>query len=80
MSKMTVADLRDSIIIVIHRDGSHHVKLPDNDELEFDKKAYNAMMNTLTVLDEPSFVLKTSLWVERKMQALSHMIFGRDGA
>ena len=77
MSKLTTSDLRDSIIIVIERDGSHHIKLPNNDELEFDQKAYKAMVNTLTVLDEPSFVLKTFLWVERRMQALSQMIFGR---
>ena len=76
MSKLTTADLRDSIIIVIERDGSHHIKLPKNDELEFDPKAYNAMINTLTVLDEPSFVLKTFLWIERKFQALSTMLFG----
>ena len=76
-NKLTTTDLRDSIIIVIERDGSHHIKLPNNDELEFDRKAYNAMINTLTVLDEPSFVLKTFLWIERKFQALSHMIFGK---
>lgn len=70
MSKLTTTDLRDSIIIVIERDGSHHVKLPNNDELEFDQKAYNAMVNTLTVLDEPSFVLKTILWIERKMRLI----------
>ena len=74
---MTVSDLKESIIIVIERDGSHHVKLPNNDELEFDQRAYDAMINTLTVLNEPSFVLKAFLWVERKFQALSAKLFGR---
>ena len=69
-------ELQDSIIIVIERDGTHHIKIPNNDSLEFDRKAYNAMINTLTVLDEPSFVLKTVLWIERKVQALNTLLFG----
>ena len=72
---LTKRDLQESIIIIIERDGSHHVKIPNNDDLEFDPKAYKAMVNTLTVLDEPSFVLKTVLWVERKIQALNTMLF-----
>lgn len=47
------------------------IKIPNNDNLEFEKKAYNAMINTLTVIDEPSFVLKTVLWIERRIQALN---------
>ena len=73
---ITKKELKESIIIIIERDGSHHIKIPNNDNLEFEKKAYNAMINTLTVLDEPSFVLKTFLWIERKFQALSTMLFG----
>jgi hypothetical protein len=72
---LTKRELQESIVIVIERDGSHHVKFPSNDDLEFDPKAYKAMVNTLTVLDEPSFVLKTVLWVERKIQALNTMLF-----
>ena len=73
---LTKRELQESIIIIIERDGSHHVKIPNNDDLEFDRKAYNSMMNTMTVLDEPSFVLKTVLWIERKMQVLNAMLFG----
>ena len=73
---LTRKDLQQSIVIVIQQDGTHHVKLPNNDELEFDPKAYSAMVNTLTVLDEPSFVLKTVLWIERKIQSLNTMLFG----
>jgi hypothetical protein len=73
---LTKRELQESIIIIIERDGSHHVKIPNNDDLEFDRKAYNTMMNTMTVLDEPSFVLKTVLWIERKMQVLNAMLFG----
>ena len=73
---LTKRDLQESIIIVIERDGTHHIKIPNNDSLEFDRKAYSAMVNTLTVLDEPSFVLKTVLWMERKIQALNAMLFG----
>jgi hypothetical protein len=73
---LTKRELQDSIIIVIERDGTHHIKIPNNDSLEFDRKAYNAMMNTMTVLDEPSFVLRAFLWIERRLQSLNVMIFG----
>lgn len=73
---ITKKELKESIIIIIERDGSHHIKIPNNDNLEFEKKAYNAMINTLTVIDEPSFVLKTVLWIERRIQALNAMLFG----
>lgn len=72
---LTRKDLQESILIVIERDGSHHVKLPNNDELEFEPKAYSAMVNTLTVLDEPSFVLRAFLWIERKLQYLNVRLF-----
>ena len=73
---LTKRDLQESIVIVIERDGTHHIKLPNDDNLEFDPKAYNAMVNTLTVLNEPSFVLKVFLWLERRVQALNAMLFG----
>lgn len=73
---LTKRDLQQSIVIVIERDGTHHIKLPNDDNLEFDPKAYNAMVNTLTVLNEPSFVLKVFLWLERRVQALNAMLFG----
>lgn len=73
---LTRKDLQESIVIVIERDGTHHVKLPNNDELEFEPKAYKAMVNTLTVLNEPSFVLKAFLWMERRVQSLNTMLFG----
>jgi len=75
---LTRKDLQESILIVIEKDGSHHIKLPNNDELEFEPKAYKAMVNTLTVLDEPSFVLRAFLWVERKLQYLNVRLFGSD--
>jgi hypothetical protein len=73
---MNKNQLKESIIIVIERDGSHHVRLPDDDELEFSQKAYTSMMNTMIVLDEPSFVLKVFLWLERGMRGLSKAVFG----
>ena len=73
---MNKKQLKESIIIVIERDGSHHVRLPDDDELEFSQKAYTSMMNTMIVLDEPSFVLKVFLWLERGMRGLSRAVFG----
>ncbi len=69
-------ELKESILIVIERDGSHHIRIPNDDNLEFDQKAYNAMANTLTVLDDPSFVLRTFLWIERRLQSLNVMLFG----
>ena len=74
---MNKRDLQTSIIIIIEPDGTHHVKIPNDDSLEFSRKAYVNMMNTLTVLDEPSWVLRTFLWIERGMQSLSSMIFGQ---
>jgi hypothetical protein len=73
---LTRKDLQESILIVIERDGSHHIRIPNDDNLEFDQKAYNAMANTLTVLDDPSFVLRTFLWIERRLQSLNVMLFG----
>ena len=73
---LTRKDLQQSIVIVIECDGTHHIKLPDDDELEFSSKAYNDLMNTMTVINEPSFVLKTFLWIERKFQSLSAKLFG----
>ena len=58
------------ILIVIEKDGSHHLLIPNNDELEFEPKAYKAMVNTLTVLDSPSFVLRAFLWVERLVKSM----------
>lgn len=74
---MNKRDLQTSIIIIIEPDGTHHVKIPNDDSLEFSRKAYVNMMNTLTVIDEPSWVLRTFLWIERGMQSLSSMIFGQ---
>lgn len=74
---MNKQDLQTSIIIIIEPDGTHHVKIPNDDSLEFSRKAYVNMMNTLTVIDEPSWVLRTFLWIERGMQSLSSMIFGQ---
>ena len=73
---MNKRDLQTSIIIIIEPDGTHHVKIPNDDSLEFSRKAYVNMMNTLTVIDEPSWVLRTFLWIERGMQSLSKVIFG----
>ena len=63
--------LKESIVIVIEPDGTHHVKIPDDETLEFSRKAYNDMMNTMTVIDEPSFVLLTALYVERFIRSVS---------
>lgn len=74
---MNKSDLKESIVIIIQPDGTHHVKIPDDDTLEFSHKAYTSMMNTLTVINEPSFVLKTFLMLERVMQSISNFVFGK---
>ena len=74
--KFTIDLLRESIVIVIEPDGTHHVKLPEDDHLEVSAKAYNDLMNTMTVINEPSFVLKFFLMVERVMQNISKAVFG----
>jgi len=61
--------MSQDILIVIEKDGSHHLLIP-NDEIEFDQKAYKAIRNTLTVLDSPSFVLRAVLWVERLVKSM----------
>lgn len=73
---MNKENLKTSIIIIIEPDGTNHVKIPNDDTLEFSHKAYTDMVNTLTVINEPSFVLRTFLWIERQMQSLSKAIFG----
>jgi hypothetical protein len=74
---ITKQDLKNSILIVIQPDGSHHIRIPDDEELEFNRKAYISMMNTLTVLNEPSYFIQVMLWFERKVQGLSQFIFGK---
>ena len=71
-----MSDLKESIVIVIEADGTHHVKLPEDDTLEFSRKAYTDMMNTLTVINEPSIVLKAFLMLERIMRSISNFVFG----
>jgi hypothetical protein len=74
--QITKASLKELILIVIQPDGSHHIRLPSDDTLEFNHKAYSSMINTLTVLNEPSVVLRVMLWLERCAQRLSHAVFG----
>jgi hypothetical protein len=74
MKKMTKQDLQDSIVIVINTDGSHHVRLPADETVEFDRKAYNALVNTLLVLDQPSLILIMALYLERGMKWLSDFV------
>ena len=74
---ITKQDLKNSILIVIQPDGSHHIRIPDDEELEFNRKAYISMMNTLTVLNEPSYFIQVMLWLERRVQGLSQFIFGK---
>ncbi len=74
---ITKQDLKNSILIVIQPDGSHHIRVPDNEELEFNRKAYISMMNTLTVLNEPSYFIQVMLWLERRAQSLSRLVFGK---
>ena len=73
--QITKQDLKDSILIVIQPDGSHHIRIPDDNHLEFNHKAYASIINTLTVLNEPSYVLRAILWLERRMQGISRLIF-----
>ena len=74
--QITKQDLKDSILIVIQPDGTHHIRVPDDDHLEFNHKAYTSMVNTLTVLNEPSYILRVMLWLERRMQWMSRLVFG----
>ena len=74
---ITKQDLKNSILIVIQPDGSHHIRVPDDEELEFNRKAYVSMMNTLTVLNEPSYFIQVMLWLERRAQSLSRLVFGK---
>lgn len=75
--KFTKQDVRTSILIMIESDGSHHVRLPENENIEFERKAYNNLMNTLMVMDSPSFVLLGALYLERGMRWLSSLVFPR---
>lgn len=70
-------DLKRSILIVIQPNGSHHIRIPEDDHLVFDRRAYHSMINTLTVLNEPSYVLQAVLWIERWAQRLSRCLFSR---
>ncbi len=74
---LSMSDLKESIVIVIQPDGTHHVKIPEDETLEFSQKAYSDMMNTLTVINEPSFVLRAFLVLERIMQSISNAVFGK---
>lgn len=74
MKKMTKQDLQDSIVIVINTDGSHHVRLPEDESVEFDRKAYNALVNTLMVLDQPSLILIFALYLERGMKWVGDLV------
>ena len=74
--KFAIDHLKESIVIVIEPDGTHHIKLPEDDHLEVSLKAYNDLMNTMTVINEPSFVLKFFLMVERTMQNITKFVFG----
>ena len=71
--RLTKEQLKRSIVIVIETNGAHHIKLPADDQLEFDSGAYQALLNTLTVLNEPSFVLKGVLIIERFFQKVSRL-------
>ena len=74
---LTGEDLEKSaVVIVIDQNGDTYVKLPKDENIEFDSRAYTKMVNTLTVLEGPSFVLSFFLWVERKMQSLNKVLFG----
>ena len=70
---LTKDDLQRSIIIVIQQDGTHMVKLPSDESLDFSPKAYTDMVNTLAVIGEPSYFILAMLWLERKMQYLSSL-------
>ena len=73
--KMTKQDLQDAIVIVIETDGSHHVRLPVDETVEFERKAYNALVNTLIVLDQPSLILLMALYLERGMKWVGDLVF-----
>lgn len=74
---MNKSELKEAIVIIIQPDGTHHIKIPEDDTLEFSHKAYTSMMNTLTVIEDPSFVLKTFLMLERVMRSISNFVFGK---
>ena len=71
---MTKKELKQSIIIVIEPDGSHNICIPQDESLEFSQLAYNHVNNAMTVINEPSFVLKFFLSVERTLQKFAKLL------
>lgn len=67
-------DLQDSIVIVIEQDGSHYFLIPNDDSIEFSRKAYNNMINAVNVIDKPSFVLLGALYLERAMRWIANLL------
>ena len=67
---MNKDELENSILIVIEPNGQHHIRIPSDESLEFSAKAYSNMVNTMTVLGQPSYLLLAILWAERKIQTL----------
>ena len=67
-------ELKRSIIIVIDPDGSHHICVPQDESLEWSQLSLDNFNNILTVINEPSFVLKFFLFVERTLQSLTDLL------
>ena len=75
--KLTKRDMSESILIIIKPNGDHHVHFPQDESLEIERKAYNGMINALTVIDNPSYVLRAFLWIERKLMSAHELAFTR---
>jgi hypothetical protein len=71
---MNEQDLKGSIIIVIQPDGGTEVRIPKDETLEFSSGAYTQFLNTLTVIGNPSYLLLSVLWFERKLGEISSIL------
>lgn len=64
-------DLTNSIIIVFKQDGTHFVSMPSDDNLEFNTNTVKAVANALTVLENPSLILRIVVWIEQKLNVFN---------
>lgn len=64
-------DLTNSIVIVFKQDGTHFVSMPSDDNIEFNTNTVKAVANALTVLENPSLILRIVVWIEQKLNVFN---------
>lgn len=64
-------DLTNSIVIVFKQDGTHFVSMPSDDNIEFNTSTVKAVANALTVLENPSLILRIVVWIEQKLNVFN---------